>query len=159
MKRMNNAQKEEMDIIQLGVILVIQMHCNDTGTKRDKTVIETFALITKRYHVEAVKEDATSIRMRLEETKLQENKKTDANPTFESSEEEEESNDEEEMVYDKSKNRKRNVFDDDDEDYYPNENNTDDEEEMVYKKSNKRKINFFDDDDEDDDHEKKQHRY
>ena len=81
-----------------------------TQEKNDKTVNDTFALITERYHVEAVKEDATSIRMRLEETKLQENKKTDANPTFESSEEEEESNDDEEMVYDKSKNRKRKGF-------------------------------------------------
>jgi hypothetical protein len=74
MKRMNNAQKEEMEIIQLGVISVIQMHCNDTKTKNDKTVKETFALITER-HLEALKEDATLIRMRLEEAKLQENKK------------------------------------------------------------------------------------
>jgi len=158
MKRMSNAQKEEMEIIHLGVILVIQMHCNDTGTRNDKTVKETFALITERHHMEAVKEDATSIKMRLEGTKLQENNKKDANPTFESSEEEEESNDEEEMVYDKSKNRKRNFFDDDDEDYDPNKNNTDDDEEMVYEKTNNKKRNIFDDDDEVDDHEKK-HRY
>jgi hypothetical protein len=74
MKRMSNAQKEEMEIIHLGVISVIEMHCNDTGTRNDKTVKETFALIKER-HLEALKEGATSIRMRLEEAKLQENKK------------------------------------------------------------------------------------
>ena len=36
MKRMSIAQKEEMEIIHLGVILVIEMHCNDTGTRNDK---------------------------------------------------------------------------------------------------------------------------
>jgi hypothetical protein len=142
MKRMSNEQNEEMEIIHLGVILVIEMHCNDTGTRNDKTVKETFALIKER-HLEALKEDATSIRMRLEEAKLQENKKTDANQTIESGEEKEESNDEEEMVYKKSNNRKRNVFDDDDEDDDHNKNNTDDEEEMVYKKSNNRKRNVL----------------
>jgi hypothetical protein len=123
MKRMSNAQKEEIEIIHLGVISVIEMHCNDTGTRNDKTVKETFALITER-HLKALKEDATSIRMRLEEAKLQENKKTDANQTNESSEEEEESNDEEQMVYKKSNNRKINVFDDDDEDDDHDKNNT-----------------------------------
>jgi len=51
------------------------MHCNDTGTKNDKTVKEAFAIITERHYVEAVKEDATSIRMRLEEKNYKKIKK------------------------------------------------------------------------------------
>jgi hypothetical protein len=33
LKKKNNQQKDEHDMVQVGIASIMQMHCNDTGTK------------------------------------------------------------------------------------------------------------------------------
>ncbi len=33
-KRKNNQQKDEHDMVQVGIASIMQMHCNDTGNKK-----------------------------------------------------------------------------------------------------------------------------
>jgi hypothetical protein len=34
LKKKNNQQKDEYDMVQVGIALIMQMHCNDKGTKK-----------------------------------------------------------------------------------------------------------------------------
>jgi hypothetical protein len=34
LKKKNNQQKDEHDMVQVGIASIMQMHCNDTGTKK-----------------------------------------------------------------------------------------------------------------------------
>jgi hypothetical protein len=44
LKKKNKHQKGEHDLVQVGIALIMQMHCNDTEVKNDKTWPETFSM-------------------------------------------------------------------------------------------------------------------
>jgi hypothetical protein len=49
LKKMNNTQKVEHDLIQLGMLSVMQMHCNDTETSNDHSWKDTFRMMRDRH--------------------------------------------------------------------------------------------------------------
>jgi hypothetical protein len=46
---MNNTQKVEHDLIQLGMLLVMQMHCNDTETSNDHSWKDTLRMMRDQH--------------------------------------------------------------------------------------------------------------
>jgi hypothetical protein len=54
LKRLTNAQQDEKDIIELGMLSIIQMHCNETNTRDEKKWKDTFNDI-KAFHHEELK--------------------------------------------------------------------------------------------------------
>jgi hypothetical protein len=45
LKKMNNKQKEEHEAIQLGMLLVMQMHCNVTGSTNEQSWKDTLQMM------------------------------------------------------------------------------------------------------------------
>jgi hypothetical protein len=52
MKRLTNAQKQEKETIELGMLSIMQMHCNETNAKNDKNWKDTLNDIVTCYHTE-----------------------------------------------------------------------------------------------------------
>ncbi len=49
LKKKNNQQKVEHDMVQVGIASIMQMHCNDTGTKNNHDWKKTLGMIRARY--------------------------------------------------------------------------------------------------------------
>ncbi len=49
LKKMSNQQKDEMDLIQLGMESLMQMHCNETKTTNDKSFKDTLAILKAKH--------------------------------------------------------------------------------------------------------------
>jgi hypothetical protein len=60
LKKLNNQQKHKHESIQLGIWLVMQMHCNDTGTINDKSFQETLEIIRMK-HLEDMKSNKVRV--------------------------------------------------------------------------------------------------
>ncbi len=52
LKRLNNTQQDEKDIIDQGMLSIMQMHSNETGTAEAKSWKNTFNDISALYHEE-----------------------------------------------------------------------------------------------------------
>ena len=52
MKRLTNAQKQEKETIELGMLSIMQMHCNETNAKNDENWKDTLNDIVTCYHTE-----------------------------------------------------------------------------------------------------------
>ncbi len=60
LRKLNNQQKHEHEPIQLGMWLVIQMHCNYTGTTNDKIFQENLEII-RMNHLEDMKSNKVRV--------------------------------------------------------------------------------------------------
>ena len=49
LKKLNNQQKHKHESIQLGMWLVMQMHCNETKTMNDKSFKDTLAILKAKH--------------------------------------------------------------------------------------------------------------
>jgi hypothetical protein len=51
LKKKNNQQKDEHDMVQVGIASIMQTHCNDTGTKNNHDWKKTLGMISARHYI------------------------------------------------------------------------------------------------------------
>ena len=112
LKRMSNQQKDEMDLIQLGMESLMQMHCNETKTTNDKSFKDTLAILKAKHFEDCKKLDEERVEEEISENTQQ---ILGTLPQLGQSDDDEESDDNEELLSYSTKKKRKNIFDDDDE--------------------------------------------
>jgi hypothetical protein len=100
LKKLNNQQKHEHESIQLGMWLVMQMHCNDTGTANDESCQETLEIIRMK-HLEDMKSNTVRVENEISNIPPEQATQTatvDANSKNDSDDGDEESDDDNVIV-------------------------------------------------------------
>ncbi len=118
LKKLNNQQKHDHESIQLGMWLVMQMHCNDTGTTNDKHFQETLEIIRMK-HLEDMKSNKVKVENEISNIPPEQATETatvDANSKNDSGDGDIESDDDNEIVLHNKNYQKSSIFDDDDDD-------------------------------------------
>jgi hypothetical protein len=117
LKKMNNTQKVEHDLIQLGMLLVMQMHCNDTETSNDHSWKDTLQMMRDQHfedlRLDKVREEKEISDIAPVQATHSENKDVDSKIDFPDSDD---NSDDDSMIVSKNtKLRRSNIFEDDDE--------------------------------------------
>ena len=118
LKRMTKEQQDEKDITELGMLSIMQMHSNETGTEVAKNWKDTFTDIHTFYQKEYLK----STDSEMIETE-QENKETTDDIEFNDDDEDSDENDSDYVETNKCRN-KYSIFDDEEESDDPGTQNT-----------------------------------
>jgi hypothetical protein len=116
LKKLNNQQNHEHESIQLGMWLVKQMHCNDTGTTNDKRFQETLKIIRMKY-LEDMKSNKVQVENEISNIPSEQATQTatmDANSKNDSGDGDEESDDDDVIVLPNKNYQKSSIFDDND---------------------------------------------
>ncbi len=77
LKKKNNQQKDEHDMVQVGIASIMQMHCNDTGTKNNHDWKKTLGMIRAR-HFEFLKNAGEEEKEKEKEKEISENEPVQA---------------------------------------------------------------------------------
>jgi hypothetical protein len=77
LKKKNNQQKDEHDMVQVGIALIIQTHCNDTGTQNNHGWKKTLGMIRAR-HLEFLKNAGGEEKETEKEKEISENEPVQA---------------------------------------------------------------------------------
>ena len=117
LKRLTNAQQDEKDILELGMLSIIQMHCNETNTTDEKNWKDNFNDIKAFYHEElksnqVIDNDVIDI---PQET-YKEAAPTDATDEIRVDDNIDDSDDDESIRHQRNHTKRYNLFDDDDND-------------------------------------------
>ncbi len=118
LKKLNNQQKHNHESIQLVMWLVMQMHCNDTGTANDKSFQETLTIIRMK-HLEDMKSNKVRVENKISNIPPEQATETatmDANSKNDSGDGDEESDDDNKIVLHNKNYQKSSIIDDDDND-------------------------------------------
>ncbi len=95
LKRMSNQQKDKMDLIQLGMESLMQMHCNETKTTNDKSFKDTLAILKAKRFEDCKKLDEERVEEEISENTPQ---ILGTLPQLGQSDDDEESDDNEELL-------------------------------------------------------------
>jgi hypothetical protein len=72
LKKKNSQQKDEYDVVQVGIPSTMQMHCNDTGTKNNHDWKKTLGMI-RAGHLDFLKNAGEEEKVKEKEKEISEN--------------------------------------------------------------------------------------